>query len=319
MRFILLGQSHIAISAIVMGAWQAGKAMWTRIDDNAIQKALAAAFDSGITTFDTAPLYGNGHSEQMVAKALGSMRHEVVYATKVFADKLAKEALIKSCHQSLRDLKTDYIDLFQIHWPAGSFKTKKVPVSESLEAMLQLKKEGKIRALGVSNFSAEQLKEALAYAPIDSIQPPYSLFWRQFESDAAKVSQKEGVTTLAYSPLAQGVLTGKFGPDHQFDKKDHRTKLRLFDPEIRPTVQTALGELKPIADKYGATLGQLALAWVLSHPDSCAIAGARNAEQVRQNAAAAEIKIEAEDLKEMDQISKTVTDRLDDDPVMWAF
>jgi len=319
MRFILLGQSDIAISPIVMGAWQAGKAMWTRIDDNAIQKALVAAFDSGITTFDTAPLYGNGHSEQMVAKALGPMRHEVVYATKVFADKLAKEAVIKSCHQSLRDLKTDYIDLFQIHWPAGSFKTEKVPVSESLEAMLQLKKEGKIRALGVSNFSAGQLKEALAYAPIDSIQPPYSLFWRQFENDAAKVSQKEKVTTLAYSPLAQGVLTGKFGPDHQFDKKDHRTKLRLLDPEIWPTVQTALGELKPIADKYGAALGQLALAWVLSHPDSCAIAGARNAEQVRENAAAAEIKIEAEDLEEMDQIGKTVTDRLDDDPVMWAF
>jgi len=319
MRFILLGQSDIAISTIVMGAWQAGKTMWTRIDDNAIQKALVAAFDSGITTFDTAPRYGNGHSEQMVAKALGRMRHEVVYATKVFADKLATEALIKSCHQSLRDLKTDYIDLFQIHWPAGSFKTEKVPVSESLEAMLHLKKEGKIRALGVSNFSAGQLKEALAYAPIDSVQPPYSLFWRQFENDAAKVSQKEKVTTLAYSPLAQGVLTGKFGPDHQFDKKDHRTKLRLFAPEIWPAVQTALGELKPIADKYGATLGQLALAWVLSHPDSCAIAGARNAEQVRQNAAAAEIKIEAEDLEEMDQISKTVTDRLDDDPVMWAF
>ena len=319
MKFIPLGKSDITISAIIMGTWQAGKAMWTRIDDSAIQKALVAAFDSGITTFDTAPMYGSGHSERMVAKALGPMRHEVIYATKVFADKLAKEALIESCHQSLRDLKTDYIDLFQIHWPAGSFRTKKVPVAESLGAMLQLKKEGKVRALGVSNFSAEQLKEALEYAQNDSIQPPYSLFWRQFENDAAPVSQEQQVTTLAYSPLAQGVLTGKFGPDHQFDKKDHRAKQRLFDPELWPTVQTALGELKPIAEKYGATLGQLALAWVLSHPNSTAIAGARNAEQVRQNAAAADIEIEAEDLTEMDRISKTVTDHLDDNPVMWAF
>ncbi len=100
MKFIPLGESDITISAIIMGTWQAGKAMWTRIDDSAIQKALTAAFDSGITTFDTAPMYGNGHSEQMVAKALGSMRQEVIYATKVFADKLAKEALIESCHQS---------------------------------------------------------------------------------------------------------------------------------------------------------------------------------------------------------------------------
>ncbi len=169
-------------------------------------------------------------------------------------------------------------------------------MAESLGAMLQLKKEGKIRALGVSNFSAEQLQEALEYAPIDSIQPPYSLFWRQFENDAGKVSQEQQVTTLAYSPMAQGILTGKFGPDHQFDKKDHRAKQRLFDPELWPTVQTALEELKPIAEKYGATLGQLALAWVLSHPNSAAIAGARNAEQVRQNAAAAQFELESEDL-----------------------
>ncbi len=319
MKLIPLGKSDITISAIVMGTWQAGKAMWTRIDDSAIQKALTAAFDSGITTFDTAPAYGNGYSEQMVAKALGPMRQEVIYATKVFPNNLAKDALIESCHQSLRDLKTDYIDLFQIHWPAGSFKTKKVPVAESLGAMLELKKEGKIRALGVSNFSAEQLQEALEYAQIDSIQPPYSLFWRLFEADAGKVSQDEQVTTLAYSPMAQGILTGKFGPDHQFDKKDHRAKQRLFDAEIWPRVQTALDELKPIAERYDATLGQLALAWVLSHPNSATIAGARNGEQVRQNAAAAKFKLEAEDLAEMDRISKTVTDHLDDNPVMWAF
>lgn len=319
MKLMPLGKTDLTISAIVMGTWQAGKAMWTRIDDSAIQKALTAAFDSGITTFDTAPAYGNGYSEQMVAKALGPMRREVIYATKVFANNLAKEALINSCHQSLRNLKTDYIDLFQIHWPAGSFKTKKVPVAESLGAMQQLKKEGKIRALGVSNFSAEQLKEALEFAQIDSIQPPYSLFWRQFEADAGKVSQKEQVTTLAYSPMAQGILTGKFGPEHKFDKKDHRAKQRLFDPEMWPRIQAALGELKPIAEKYGATLGQLALAWVLSHPNNAAIAGARNAEQVQQNAAAAAIEIEAEDLEEMDRISKTVTDHLDDNPVMWTF
>ena len=262
---IQLGKSDIQITPIIMGTWQAGKQMWTGIDDSDTQRALRAAFDNGITTIDTASMYGNGHSERIIARSLGDVRHEVIYATKVFANQLARDQVFNACHRSLRNLSSDYIDLYQIHWPAGSFGSREVPVAETLAAMAELKQQGKIRAIGVSNFSCAQLEEALAVERIDSLQPPYSLFWRQFESDAMPLCQKEQITVLAYSPLAQGILAGKFGPDHQFDKGDHRAKNRLFQPDIYLHVQAALDRLRPIADEHGLTLAQLALSGCRKH------------------------------------------------------
>jgi len=171
----------------------------------------------------------------------------------------------------------------------------------------------------VSNFNRDQIAEAMQYGRIDSLQPPYSLFWRHLENDAAAFCRENDVTVLAYSPMAQGILTGKFGPDHTFDDGDHRSASRLFQPEIWPIVQSALDKLRPMAERNNITLGQLALAWVTAHENTCAIAGARNAEQARQNAAAGDIALSLEDLAEMDIIGRTVTDRLDDNPVMWDF
>jgi aryl-alcohol dehydrogenase-like predicted oxidoreductase len=302
-----------------MGTWQAGKTMWTGIDDRETEKAIRAAFDAGITTFDTATVYGDGHSERILGKALSDVRDRVVIATKVFAHSLHYDGVIAACNQSLADLGTDYIDLYQIHWPAGSFGSKKVPIEETLRAMNDLRDQGKIRAIGVSNFSGRQIAEAAGFSRIDSLQPPYSLFWRQAESDAIPFCRENGITVLAYSPMAQGFLTGKFGPGHRFDEGDHRVKSRLFAPDLFPKVIEAVEALRPIAEKHGATLAQLALAWVISHPNTCAIAGARNEEQVRTNAEAAKIRLSAEDLAEMDRIGRTVTDRLDDNPVMWKF
>ena len=319
MNQVQLGKSDIQITPVIMGTWQAGKQMWAGIDDGETQRALRAAFDAGITTIDTASMYGNGHSERIIARSLGDVRHEVVYATKVFANQLARDQVFKACHQSLRNLNTDHIDLYQIHWPAGSFGSRPVPVSETLGAMAKLKQQGKIRAIGVSNFSRAQLEEALQVTRIDSLQPPYSLFWRQVEDDAIPLCRQEQVTVLAYSPLAQGILTGKFGPEHQFDKGDHRAKNRLFHPDIYPSVQSALTRLQPIADDHGVTLGQLALAWIIAHPNTCAIAGARNAAQVEQNAGAARTRLSEAVMAEMDTISRTVTKLLDDDHVMWNF
>ncbi|MDM8524097.1 aldo/keto reductase [Desulfococcaceae bacterium HSG8] len=319
MKSLPLGKSDIRITPIIMGTWQAGKSMWAGIDDAESVKTMRAAFDSGITTFDTATVYGDGHSEQIVAKALGDMRGEVIYATKVFPNRLKYEKVLDACHQSLRDLKTDYIDLYQIHWPSGSFGSKNVPIEETMRAMNDLKEQGKIRAIGVSNFSAEQIEEAAQYGQIDSLQPPYSLFWRQVENDAMPYCAENSITILAYSPMAQGVLTGKFGPDHKFAKGDHRSKNRLFKPDIYPKVQEALARLRPIAERNQATLGQLALAWVISHPGTCAIAGARNAEQSAQNAKAGEISLSADELAEIDAIGRNITDLLDDNPVMWEF
>ena len=250
-----LGSSEIKISPIVMGTWQAGKEMWVGIDDSESIAAIRAAYDAGITTFDTAEAYGNGHSERIVAKALSDVRDRVVYATKVFANHLRSDQVIKACERSLKNLATDTIDLYQIHWPSGSFNTPKVPIEETMRALNELKVQGKIRAIGVSNFSRTQLEEVAGYGEIVSLQPPYSLFWRQLETDAMPYCVENDVTILAYSPMAQGLLTGKFTPEHRFAPGDHRAKNRLFEGENYRRVQAALEKLRLIAAKHDCTLG----------------------------------------------------------------
>jgi aryl-alcohol dehydrogenase-like predicted oxidoreductase len=312
-----LGKSGIQITPIITGTWQAGKAMWVGIEDSETIKAIRAAFDAGITTVDTAEVYGQGHSEQIVAEALSDVRDRVVYATKVFSNHLKYQQVIDACEGSLKNLKTDYIDLYQIHWPSGSNNSEVVPIEETMSALNDLKQQGKIRAIGVSNFSRAQLEEAAQYGRIDSLQPPYSLFWRYVEKETVPYCIENKISILAYSPLAQGLLTGKFGPDHKFEEGDHRAKNKLFQGENYVRAQQALEKLRPIADRYQTSLGNLALAWLIAQPQAQAIAGVRNAEQAVQNAKAAEIHLSKEDLAEIDAIGRIVTDHLDDKPVMW--
>ena len=319
MEFRMLGTSGIKISSIIMGTWQAGKDMWVGIDDTESTTAIKAAYDAGITTFDTAEVYGSGHSEKIVGNALQDVRDNVVIATKVFSNHLKYQQVIDTCHQSLKNLNTDYIDLYQIHWPPGSFGAKHVPLEETMGALTDLKAQDKIRAIGVSNFSRSQMEKAAKYGKIDSLQPPYSLFWRKVETDALPYCLENNITLLAYSSMAQGLLTGKFGPDHKFAQGDHRFRNKLFQPENYARVQKALEKLRPIAKANNITLGQLALAWIILQPGICAIAGARSAEQAAQNAAAANARLSEQDLAAVDEIGKTVTDPLDDDPVMWEW
>ena len=319
MKLRTLGTSEVKISPIIMGTWQAGKEMWVGINDSETGKALRTAVEAGITTIDTAEYYGHGHSERLIGEALADVRDQVVYATKVFPNHLKYDQVMEACHNSLKNLRTDYLDLYQIHWPAGSWGTEYVPIEETMGALNNLKEQGKIRAIGVSNFSGVQLEEATDYGRIDSLQPPYSLFWRQVEEDGLPYCLANDITILAYSSMAQGLLTGKFGPDHRFPKGDHRSKNKLFKPENYERVQLALERLRPIAKRNGISMGQLALAWLIAQPGTCAIAGARNAEQVRQNAKAGEISLTPTDLEEIDLIGRSVTDHLGDDPVMWEF
>ena len=314
-----LGKSDINISPIIMGTWQAGKDMWTGIDDAETTKGIQAAFEAGITAFDSAEAYGKGHSEKVLGQALKDVRKQAIYATKVFPNHLKYDQIMESCNRSLKNLQTDYIDLYQIHWPSGSFGSDVVPIEESMDALNELKKQGKIRAIGASNFSREQLEETSAYGRIDSLQPPYSLFWRLVESDAMPYCVENSITILAYSPMAQGLLTGKFGPDHKFEKGDHRARNRLFAPDNYKRVQQALDELRTIAWRKNISIGQLALAWVMAQPMTCAIAGARNTYQAVQNAAAVDIQFSEDELSELDAIGRMVTDHLDDNPMMWNF
>jgi myo-inositol catabolism protein IolS len=312
-----LGTSDVQITPILMGTWQAGKKMWVGIEDSDSIQAIKAAFEAGITTFDTAEVYGEGHSEKIVAEALSDVRDRVEYATKVFANHLKYDLVIEACDRSLKNLKTDYIDLYQIHWPSGSFKSENVPIEETMKALNHLKEQGKIRAIGVSNFSRIQLEEAAKYGRIDSLQPPYSLFWRQVEKDAMPYCVENNISIIAYSPLAQGLLTGKFAADHKFDPQDNRAKNKLFEGENYQRAQQALDKLRPIADRHNCTLAQLALLWLIAQPQANAIAGARHSEQAIANAKAADVKLSEDDLQEIDAIGRIVTDHLDDNSVMW--
>jgi aryl-alcohol dehydrogenase-like predicted oxidoreductase len=312
-----LGTSGIQITPIIIGTWQAGKKMWVGIEDADTTKAIRAAFDAGITTIDTAEAYGEGHSEQIVAQAVSDVRDKVVYATKVFANHLKYDQVIEACDRSLKNLKTDYIDLYQIHWPSGAFNNEVVPIEETMSALNHLKEQGKIRAIGVSNFSRAQLEEAGRYGRIDSLQPPYSLFWRWVEQDAMPYCVENKISILAYSSLAQGLLTGKFERGHKFDPADNRAKNKLFQGENYERAQQALDKLRPIAERHQCTLAQLALAWLIAQPQTNAIAGARNAEQAVGNAKAGDVNLSTDELKEIDAIGRIVTDRLDDNPIMW--
>ncbi|MBE9129214.1 MULTISPECIES: aldo/keto reductase [unclassified Coleofasciculus] len=312
-----LGNSDIQITPIIMGTWQAGKRMWVGIEDAETVKAIRAAFDADITTIDTAEVYGEGHSEQIIAQALSDVRDQVVYASKVWVSHLRYAQVLEACDRSLKNLNTDYIDLYQIHWFPGAFNTQVVPLEETMNALNKLKEQGKIRAIGVSNFSRTQLEEVCQYGQIDSLQPPYSLFWRQVETDAQPYCVENSISILAYSSLAQGLLTGKFGRDHQFEEGDHRAKNRLFKKENYERVQQALDRLRPIAQRHNCSLAQLSLAWLIAQPQTSAIAGARHEEQASSNAKATQVNLSAEELQEIDGIGRLVTEHLDDNPVMW--
>jgi aryl-alcohol dehydrogenase-like predicted oxidoreductase len=316
-----LGRSDLELTVLTMGCWQAGKDSWSNVTDEDSIAALRAAFDSGINCFDTAEGYGGGHSERIVAQALEGHRKEVILATKVGASNLAPEKVVTACEGSLERLSTDYIDLYQIHWPSGAWGSPVVPIEDTMAALLKLKEQGKIRAIGVSNFKGPQIEEALQHGRIDSLQPPYSLFWRSFEENGTFATcVKHDVSIIPYSPLAQGLLTGKFNQDNRPGEGDNRAGNVLFKDPAYGQAIAAVDQLRPIADKYGKTTGQLALQWLLSRPGvASVIVGARNAEQVQGNLDAATFVIDEADLQEIDRIGRTVTDNLEDDQTnMWA-
>jgi myo-inositol catabolism protein IolS len=314
LRYHNLGSSGIKISAIVFGCWQSS---WVGVEASTAMDAVRVALDAGITTFDTAEAYGGGQSERVLAEALGNRRNEAVIATKVGAHNLAPAKLIEACERSLKNLDTDWIDLYQVHWPAGAWGSDIVPIADTLEAMVSLKESGKIRAIGVSNFDAAQLREAMTLAPIDSLQPPYSLFWRHIEKELLPLCQEHNVSVLAYSPLAQGLLTGKFGRDLELPTGDVRRNNVLFKGDVYERVLAALHLLRPIATRKNTSLGNLALAWIMHHPGCSPIVGARNGEQSRENTAATDVSLSDADISDIEAAGRLVTDYLDENPVLW--
>ncbi len=308
-----LGNTDILMNPLILGTWQAGKRHWIGIEDDDSIAAIRASFTEGIMTFDTASIYGDGHSERILGQALKGVREQAVILSKVFSHDMAYKKVIASCEQSLINLQTDYIDLLQVHWPSGSHDSDIIPIEETLQAFVDLKQQGKIRAIGVSNFTLAQLKEAMQYTRIDSLQSPYSLFWRYVEKDLQPYCQQENITLLAYSPLAQGLLTGKFRPGHPFADGDIRQKNKLFRPENLQRATHAIEQLKPIAEQYEISLANLALAWLMQQPQTCAVAGARNAEQALANIGSLAVKLLPKDIQKMGEIGRTVAEHIYDE------
>jgi len=319
LQYRKLGHTDIEISAIIFGGWQSGGSQWSNVDDKDTVAAHRAALAGGVTTFDTAEAYGNGHSEEILGQALSDHRDEIKILTKVFAYSLHPDKLRAACEKSLARLRTDHIDLYQIHWPSGTFNSPVIPIEDTMGALVGLKEQGKIRAIGVSNFSYAQIEEASQYGPVESLQPPYSLFWRKVEEDAGKFCYAKGLSILAYSPLAQGLLTGKFHADNVFPKDDNRSSNKLFLGEEFKRALAAVDQLRPIAAKHGITVGQLSLAWLIAQPNTNAIVGARTPEQASQNAAAGDVTLSADEIAAIDSIGRTVTSHQDKNPVMWTW
>ena len=311
MEYVQLGNSDVKVSTVTFGAWAIGGWLWGGADVNAALTAIGKGLDLGVTSIDTAPVYGFGQSEEIVGKAIKGKRDNVQILTKYglrwlgekgqffFASQdnngkplniyryASKESIIKECEESLKRLGTDYIDLYQIHWADPT-----TPISETMEAMEILHRQGKIRAAGVCNYTAEQMNDALKSFPIVSNQVPYSMLRRDIEEDVVPFSLKNNSSILAYSPLQRGLLTGKITPETVYGEGDNRSDTPYFKKQNILKVNKFLADIEPIAEEKNATLAQLVLAWTLKQPGiTVVLAGARTDKQIADNAGAADIRL----------------------------
>jgi len=329
MEYRQLGESGLAVSAITFGAWAIGGWMWGGSDRKDAIAAIRASYDEGVTSIDTAAVYGMGVSEEIVGEALKDIpRDKVQIMTKfgmrwnlanvgrggsgrgTFAFRSkdnegreldiykygGRESVIRECEDSLRRLRTDHIDLYQQHWPVVS-----TPISETMEALQRLMEAGKVRAVGVCNYDTAQMKEAERTIRLAADQVPYSMVRRDIEAELVPYCIARKKAILAYSPLQRGVLTGKIRPGHFFNEGDNRGDSKYFQGGNLDRINAFLDELRPLAAAKGATLAQLVIRWTLQRPGiTIALVGARDAKQAVQNAAAMQIRLSAEEVALID-------------------
>ena len=330
MAYNRCGRSGLLLPAVSLGLWHNFGGVDTYENARAM---VRRAFDLGVTHFDLANNYGPppGSAEEtfgrILKQDLAGYRDELIISSKAgyrmwpgpYGEWGSRKYLLASLDQSLKRMGLDYVDIFYSH----RFDPE-TPVEETMMALDQAVRQGKALYAGISSYGPEQTRRAAQIlrelgTPCTIHQPSYNMFDRWIEDGLTDVLEEEGIGCIVYVPLAQGLLTGKFGKGHRFAKGDHRKRNRLFRSEHAKRVHRALDELRPIAEGRGITLGQLALGWVIAQPGTCAIAGARNAEQVLENARAAEVRLSPSELAELDRIGRRVTDHLDDNPVLWHF
>jgi len=281
----------LEVSVIGYGAWGIGGApFWKNEGDKKSIDSIKASFDQGINIFDTAPVYGFGHSEELIGEALKPVREKVILATKcglrwdkeslsALRKDASRKSILEEIDQSLKRLGTDWIDLYQVHWP-----DMETSHQETMETLLEIQEQGKIRSIGVSNYSAAQIKECSQYAKIISLQPEYSLLAREIEKETVPLCIENDIGIIAYSPLSSGVLTGKYDKNTKF--KDWRGKgiIGTFTGEGYTENISKVDLLKVIALEEGKTCGQMAINWVLRQPGlTTALVGVKNPVQMEEN------------------------------------
>jgi len=315
----LLGNSDLAITPIGIGAWAIGGGGWNGSmgpqDDADSIPAIHAALDYGLNWIDTAALYGLGHSEEMVARAIQGRSPQPYVFTKcerVWAQNrnvgacLKAESVRRECEDSLRRLRVDVIDLYQIHWPEPY-----EDIEEGWTELARLKEQGKVRWIGVSNFSVEQMKRAQAIAPITSLQPPYALVRREIEREILPYCLAENIGVIVYSPMYAGLLTGAMTRERvaNFLAEDWRRNLPEFQEPALSRNLRVVEHLREIGKRHGRSPGEVAIAWTLNHPAvTGSIVGFRNAQQVAGIISAAEFRLTRAELSQIDALIKQETE-----------
>jgi len=309
----VLGKSGVEVSVLGLGTWPMGGEWWGGADDEESIRTIHRALDLGISLIDTAEGYGRGHSEEVVGRGLLGRRHQAVISDKVAPNHLEPAQIRAAFEASCRRLQTDYIDVYYIHWPNID-----VPIAPAMEELEKMRREGKIRAIGVSNFTPAEMAEAQQYGRIDVLQPPYNMFWRFVEKAEVPYCLQNDIGIMTYSSLAQGLLTGTLTKDTKFPEGDNRPTTVLFQPEHYSRCLEAVEKMRPVAAKYGKTLAQVAIHWVTTRPGvSCALLGARTVKEVEENAGGVGWTMSPEDLALVDGYAREVVDRLPEYPDMF--
>lgn len=311
MEYADLGRTGLKVSRLVLGAWQFGQASWADIKDDESVAAIHAALDAGINMIDTAVGYGNGYSEEIVGKAVADRRDGVLLASKIGAD---PEGIRKGIDACLERMGVDCIDLYQVHYPSP-----RIPISDTIGAMDDIRRAGKVRFVGVSNFSLEQMEQAVATAKIDTCQPPFNVFWRQIDDDVLPFCREHSIAVLPYSPLAQGLLTGKFRSRADIPD-DIRAKNKLFAEGIFEQGLEVVGMMEQVAQAHGKTLAQTAIAWTLQTPGITApIVGARDPQQVAGNLGGVGWRLTDEEYERISAAGLNISRQLDYSSNMWGY
>ncbi|MEM0127715.1 MAG: aldo/keto reductase [Thermoplasmatales archaeon] len=308
MEFITLGKSDLKVSVIGLGAWQAGAKGWGKIIDSDVKDAIMTSVELGLNFIDTAEVYGDGHSEEVIGQVIRDFRDEIVIATKVSGNHLKPDHIERALDGSLKRLNTNYVDLYQVHWPDIYTSLR-----DTMKTLEKLAANGKIRYIGLSNFSICQIEEARSYLSamdVVSNQVRYNIIQREIEDEMLPYLNRENISVIAYSPLAQGLLTLKY--DHpSFEATDVRRNNKLFSEGNIKVISSFLSVLREISMETGHSVVQIALNWLISKGNVVPIPGAKNRDQATINLQSSGWRLDSEQNRKIEEKYQEIKDKID--------